>query len=278
MTKAFARVTRVVTEAETVWDEVTSRLDGIDDELGQARKQAAGLADDALTADVTAADEELRSLRSLLNSDPLALRQGDRVDTAGPDRLRARVSAAAARAGELARLRDDADRRIAGVGRAVAEAQAAGRDAAAARAEAAEKISAADLPWGPRADAGLAGTGLDRRLAAAQELRARGQWSRLAAEVASVEQAAAAAAERLRAAEREARWFLGQRHELWGRLRSYRAMADKLGGAEDPGLTTSYEQAEKLLVTTQCQLTAAADAVTRYQQAVLTFLGRGPGP
>jgi hypothetical protein len=278
MTKAFARVTKVVTEAETVWDEVTSRLDGIDDELGQARKQAAGLADDALTADVTAADEELRSLRSLLNSDPLALRQGDRVDTAGPDRLRARVSAAAARAGELARLRDDADRRIAGVGRAVAEAQAAGRDAAAARAEAAEKISAADLPWGPRADAGLAGTGLDRRLAAAQELRARGQWSRLAAEVASVEQAAAAAAERLRAAEREARWFLGQRHELWGRLRSYRAMADKLGGAEDPGLTTSYEQAEKLLVTTQCQLTAAADAVTRYQQAVLTFLGRGPGP
>jgi hypothetical protein len=227
---------------------------------------------------VTAADDELRSLRSLLNSDPLALRQGDRVDTARPDRLRARVSAAAARAGELARLRDDADRRIAGVGRAVAEAQAAGRDAAAARAEAAEKISAADLPWEPRADAGLAGTGLDRRLAAAQELRARGQWSRLAAEVASVEQAAAAAAERLRAAEREARWFLGQRHELWGRLRSYRAMADKLGGAEDPGLTTSYEQAEKLLVTTQCQLTAAADAVTRYQQAVLTFLGRGPGP
>ena len=143
MTKAFARVTKVVTEAETVWDEVTSRLDGIDDELGQARKRAAGLADDALTADVTAADEELRSLRSLLNSDPLALRQGDRVDTAGPDRLRARVSAAAARAGELARLRDDADRRIAGVGRAVAEAQAAGRDAAAARAEAAEKISAA---------------------------------------------------------------------------------------------------------------------------------------
>jgi hypothetical protein len=96
--------------------------------------------------------------------------------------------------------------------------------------------------------------------------------------VASVEQAAAAAAERLRAAEREARWFLGQRHELWGRLRSYRAMADKLGGAEDPGLNTTYEQAEKLLVTTQCQLTAAADAVTRYQQAVLTFLGRGPGP
>src|SRR5258708_28235799 len=121
MTKAFARVTKVVTEAETVWDEVTSRLDGIDDELGQARKQAAGLADDALSADVTAAHEELRSLRSLLNSDPLALRQGARVDTARPDRLRTRVSAAGARAGELARLRDDAGRRLAEVARPAPE-------------------------------------------------------------------------------------------------------------------------------------------------------------
>src|SRR5260370_1503510 len=166
MTKAFARVTRVATEAETVWDEVASRLDGIDDEIGRARRQAAGLADDALTADVAAADEELRSLRSLLNSDPLALRQGDPVGTRRPDRLRGRVAAVAARARELARLRDEADRRLTKVGRAVAEAQAAGRDAAAARAEAAEKISAQDPPWGPRADAGLARTHPDRPRAA----------------------------------------------------------------------------------------------------------------
>jgi hypothetical protein len=278
MTKAFARITKVVTEAETVWNEVAGRLDGIDDELGRARRQAAGLADDAVTADVTAAGAELRSLRHLLNSDPFALRQGDQVDTARPDRLRARVSAVAARAGELARLRDDADGRLAAVARAVAEAQAAGRDAAAARAEAAEKITAQDLPWGPRADAGLTATGLDRQLAAAQELRTGGQWSRLAAEVASIEQAAAAAAERLRAAEREARWFLGQRHELWGRLGGYRAMADRMGGAEDPGLTTGYQEAEELLVKAPCRLTAAADAVTRYQQAVLAFIGRRPGP
>jgi hypothetical protein len=184
----------------------------------------------------------------------------------------------AARAAELARLREGTDQRLAQVARTVAAAREAARDAAAARAEAAEKIAAADLPWGPRADAGLASPGLDGRVATAQALRAAGQWSRLAAELASIEQAAAAETERLRAAEREARWFLGRRHELWGRLRSYRAMADKRGGAEDPGLNSTYSQAEGLLVTVECQLTAAADAVSRYQQAVRKFLGREPGP
>jgi len=278
MTSAFAKVSDVVTQAETVWDDVTSRLDGIDDELGLARKQAAGLADDALTADVTAVDEELRAVRGLLNADPLALWQGKSVDTARPERLRARAGALAARAAELARLREGTDQRLAQVARAVAAAREAARDAAAARAEAAEKIAAADLPWGPRADAGLASPGLDGRVAAARALRDRGQWSRLAAELTSIEQAAAAEAERLRAAEREARWFLGRRHELWGRLRSYRAMADQRGGAEDPGLNAAYMEAEGLLVTAQCRLTAAADAVTRYQQAVRKFLGRERGP
>lgn len=274
MTDAFAKVSNVVTEAETVWDEITGHLGGIDDELGRARKHAGGLADEALTADLTAAEEELRGLRAVLNSDPLSFWHDGRVDTAGPQRLRDRVSAAAARAAELARLRADADRQLAKAARAVAEPREASRDAAAARAEAAEKIAAADLPWGPRADAGLATPALDGRLAAAQAMCANGQWSRLAGELASIERAAAAEVERLRAAEREARWLLGRRHELWGRLGGYRAMADSLGGAEDPRLNAAYEQAETLLVNAPCQLTAAADAVTRYQKAVKRFRGQ----
>jgi hypothetical protein len=55
-------------------------------------------------------------------------------------------------------------------------------------------------------------------------------------------------------------------------------MADSMDGAEDPGLTTGYQEAEELLVKAPCRLTAAADAVTRYQQAVLAFIGRRPGP
>ena len=268
MTSAFAKVSKVVTEAETVWDEFTSQLGGIDDELGRARSQAAELADEALIAEITAADEELRALRAVLNSDPLSLWQDGRVDTAGPQRLRARVSAAAAAAGELAGLRADADRRLAEADRAVTRAQEASRDAAAARAEAAEKIATADLPWGLSR---LATPLLDGQLASARAMRADGQWSRLAAELASIEVAAAAEAERLRAAEREARWLLGRRHELWGLLGSYRAMADGLGGAEDPGLNAAYDQAERLLVDAPCQLTAAAGAVSRYQTAVRKF-------
>ena len=55
-------------------------------------------------------------------------------------------------------------------------------------------------------------------------------------------------------------------------------MADQRGGAEDPGLNAAYAEAEGLLVTAQCRLTAAADAVTGYQQAVRKFLGRERGP
>jgi hypothetical protein len=273
MTSSFAKVSKVVTEAETVWDEVTSRLGGIDDELGRAREQAEGLADEALTADIATADEELRALRAVLNADPLSLWQDGQVDTAEAERLRALVSATAAAAGELARLRADADLRLAKAEQSVAQAREAGRDAAAARAEAAEKIAAAYLPWGPHADAGLATSSLDGRLAAARATRAGGQWSRLAAELASITIIAAAETARLAAAEREARWLLGRRHELWGLLGSYRAMADSLGGAEDTGLNETYEQAEKLLIDAPCQLTAAVDAVTRYQRAVRRFRG-----
>jgi len=83
-----------------------------------------------------------------------------------------------------------------------------------------------------------------------------------------------AALGRLRAAQRETSGLVGRRHELWGLLGAYRAMADRSGGAEDPGLATEYERAERLLHTAPCPLTAATDAVTRYQQAVLTFTGR----
>jgi len=282
MRTAFARVSKVAAQAEAVWNEITGRLGGVDEELAQARQQAAGLADDALTTDLAVAEDGLRALRGLLNSDPLALAQdaqGNQVDTARPDRIRAQVGAVAARVAEVARLRDGIDRRIAEVARAVADAHTAERDAAAARAAAAEKVSAAELPWAGGSPTDLAGPArngrdLDGRLAAAQGLRSSGQWSRLAAELASIEQAAAAAAERLRAAQREASWLVGRRHELWGLLGAYRAMADRSGGAEDPGLATEYERAERLLHTAPCPLTAATDAVTRYQQAVLTFTGR----
>ena len=46
--------------------------------------------------------------------------------------------------------------------------------------------------------------------------------------------------------------------------------------AEEAGLKAAYAEAKGLLVTAQRRLTAAADAVTRYQHAVRKFLGREP--
>jgi len=64
-----------------------------------------------------------------------ALWQGGRVDTTRLGRLRTQVSAAAARVSDLARLRADAQRRV-----------AAWQDAVAARDRAVAKIAATDLP------------------------------------------------------------------------------------------------------------------------------------
>ena len=83
MTTMFSRVAKVVSAAETVWNEVSERLDQIGAVLGPVVTNAEGLADDALAGLLRAADAGLRSTRDLLNSDPLALWQDERVDTAG---------------------------------------------------------------------------------------------------------------------------------------------------------------------------------------------------
>ena len=45
--------------------------------------------------------------------------------------------------------------------------------------------------------------------------------------------------------------------------------AARLGDTEDSSLAARYDQARELLWTAPCDLTAAADAVNRFQQAVL---------
>ena len=65
--------------------------------------------------------------------------------------------------------------------------------------------------------------------------------------------------------------LLSRRDELRGLLEAYKAKAARLGAAEDPGLTDRYDQARELLWTAPCDLNAAADAVNRFQQAVLAI-------
>ena len=139
----------------------------------------------------------------------------------------------------------------------------------AARQRTIAKIAAEALPAPPSV------SGLAARLAALDGLRAEGRWTRLDSELDLVERQATAVTKGCRDTEQQAVALLDQRDELRGRLDAYRARAAKLGGAEDAGLDARYDRARDLLWTAPCDLSAAADAVTGYQQAVLAL--RSPG-
>jgi len=275
MRRSFGDVTAVVSAAEQVWNEMTSRLDTVAAELARVTPHAASLGDEALTGNLAAAESELARLRGALASDPLSLWQGGpgpktgQVDTSGADRLTERVGAAATRVNELVRLRDDAQQRIAEVKTAAATARAACEDAAAAWQRAADKIAAAALPAEPPGFADLSA-----RLADLDALLAAGRWTRLASELDLIERELAEATTKFRDAERTLVGVISRRDELRGLLGAYQAKAARLGAVEDPVLTERYDRARGLLWMAPCDLAAAADAVTGYQQAVLALRGQ----
>jgi hypothetical protein len=272
MRRAFAGVTEVVSAAEQVWNEVAGALDTCGAELGHLGPAAAALGDENLTTQLAAAQTALARLRDTLNRDPLALWQPGppaRVDTAEADRLRTEVAAAAARAAELARLRDGAGQRIAALSTAAATARSAAADAASAWQRAAARITAAALPPPPRSPADMSA-----RLAELRRLLDDGRWARLAAELEQTGKELAAATATARDAERTVMALLNRRDELRGLLDAYKAKSARLGAAEDPALAERYDHARDLLWTAPCDLTAADDAVTGYQQAVLALGGQ----
>jgi len=122
-------------------------------------------------------------------------------------------------------------------------------------------------PWAGLADLTVRLADLDRLLAA-------GRWPRLAAELDEIDRELATATGNLRATERTVVDTLSRRDELRGLLGAYQAKAARLGAAEDPGLTERYNYARGLLWTAPCDLAAAANAVTGYQQAVLALGGQ----
>ena len=267
MRAAFAVVADVVAAAETVWNAMSDQLQQVAADLGAARQQAGEIADDALSNALGLAETDLGQLRDSVNSDPLALWQGGKVDAARLDRLRERATAAVSRAAELAALRENAGQQIAAVAVTVSAAREAWQDAMAAREAALAKV-AGELPGPPDI------YGLADQLAALDTLQATGRWSRLASELDLLEEQAATAAKGCRDAERQATALLDRRAELRGLLDAYQAKAMQCGGAEDRGLEDRHDRARDLLWTAPCDLPAAADAVVAYQQAVLEFCGR----
>ncbi len=281
MRGAFTAVTEVISAAEQVWTEVTGRLDAAGAELARVTPLAATLGDEALAGDLAAVQGKLSRLRDTLNSDPLALWLGPPgaadpgrgpVDTSAVDRLAEQATAVAARVGELARLRDDARQRIAGVTTAAASARSAREDAVAAWQRAAVKIAAGALPPRPAELADLSA-----RLSGLGALQAGGRWTRLASELDLLDRELATVTAGFKEAERAAVAAIAKRDELRGLLGAYKAKAARLGAVEDPGLAERYDQARDLLWTAPCDLAAAEAGVAGYQQAVLGMQQSGPG-
>jgi len=271
MTAGFREVTDVVGASERVWTEVSERLDEITAVLGPAQRQATAVADAELTGAIAAADAELRRLRGVLTADPLSLWHDDGVDTTRADLLLRQAQAAAVRAAEVARLKEDADRRIAETAAKVATARACEADAGQVLTEAVQKIAPGELPAPPATTAHLT-----RRLAELDAVKAAGRWQRLAGELEAIDNEAATAAARWQETGRAAQALLDRRGELRGLLDAYRAKAAGLGAAENIELAALYQRARDRLRAAPCDLPAAGDAVRLYQRAVLGLSGGTP--
>jgi hypothetical protein len=272
MRRSFSAVAAILTAAETVWNEVSEGIRPVTADLETAQRQLQGADEADLTSALAQAQASLRELRELLNSDPLALWTGGRVDSSMLDRLKQQASAAAAQVSGFARARDETDQRLAEVTSAVAAARQAWQDAAAARERAAARISISES--NPLPDV----SGLTARVDAVRALKAAGRWTRAASELDLIAAPTAAVTRQCREAEQTAAGLVEQRNDLRGLLDAYRAKAGGTGGAENAELNERYQQARELLWTAPCDLAAASAAVTSYQHAVLALRRSGDRP
>ena len=272
MRRLFTQVTEVTSAVDSVWAALGPPLDAATGDLARCAPLMAGLGADA-EAELRAVSADLDSLRAASNADPLALwrpaaqgsAEGGRADTSAADRLRERAAALASRIAELDRLRQQARRRIDELTAAMARARADRQEAVAAWREAAARVSA--LPP-PPPDIG------EPPLAGLDALAARGQWSRLAAELERCAADLAASGAQTAELRQAATAAIDKRDELRGLLRAYKAKAARLGAAEDADLAGRHEQAYRLLWTAPCDLAAAEAAVADYQRAILATKGR----
>jgi hypothetical protein len=263
MRQAFSLVAAVLTAAETVWNQISDGIGQVTTDLGTAKAQLSGLPPAELGDGMAQAETNLAQLRELLNSDPLALWAGGRVDISRLDRCKQQAAAAIAQVSEIARARGEADQRLAEVRAAVEGASQAHADATVARERAASRIFAAEKD--PLPDV----SGFSIRLEDLTALSSAGRWTRLASELDLIGKQVTTATRQCRDAEQAAAGLIEARNELRGMLDAYRAKAGGTGGAENAELDQRYQQAKNLLWTAPCDLAAASTAVTSYQQAVL---------
>jgi hypothetical protein len=281
MNEWYARIMEVASAADAVWSALPARIDLLLAELG--RVQALARSVGVLPGEHPAGDaleelgRELSALRGEVVTDPLAFWTprpvgvsapgrapvGGSVETGRYDRAERAVEDIRLELTDLVRLRDDADERLERVGETLARADATLAEARRARGEVLAKIAATEVPTVP----GPA-SAMRERLAQAEQLRRHGLWSRLGPLLDTLEAASERELERARESLTSVTAPLAVRAELRGRLDAYKAMAARLGVAEDPELIERYDQARRMLWSAPCDLRAAEYAVLRYQQGL----------
>ncbi|GAA2140848.1 hypothetical protein GCM10009760_24400 [Kitasatospora kazusensis] len=283
----YATVLEVVNAADAVWSALPARIDLLLAELGRVRMLSGSVGVQPgvhpMADDLAELNEELTALRAEVLADPLALWRPGRVpaqggggvgtaslsappgavDTARFDRAGRALDGVRVELEGLLRLRDEAHERLQQVGDLLQRADATLAEARRARGEVLAKIAATEVPAVP----GPA-SALRERIVLAVELQQTGQWHRLAPLLDTLEDAAAKELARARQSLTEVAQPLAVRAELRGRLEAYKAMAARLGVAEDPEVIERFEKARWLLWSAPCDLRAAADAVGRFQQAL----------
>nr|WNW40290.1 hypothetical protein RKE32_23580 [Streptomyces sp. Li-HN-5-13] len=283
----YAVVVEVVSAVDAVWSALPARIDLLLAELGRVQMLAVSVGvrpgGHPLADDLADLAQQLGALRALVVADPLALWRPSRVpaqrgraaegaawasptgavDTAGFDRMGRQLDDVRVELEGLLRLRDESHERLQQVADLLQRADLTLAEARRARGEVLAKIAATEVPAVPGPPSALR-----EAIGQAVEFQQTGQWHRLGPLLDALEDAAAKELGRARQALTEVAQPLAVRAELRGRLEAYKAMAARLGLAEDPEVVERFEKARWLLWSAPCDLRAAAEAVGRFQQAL----------
>ena len=265
------RCTGVLThlsEVDAARKAVASALVRTFEAVDAAALLAAQLGETRVADELRAAQAEAERLDL---ADPIAAAPDGRLSEgcrARLDRLRDRATDARRALDEVVRVRDGYPDRRASLVASLSDVATAEQDVARANRRAAEKIADPALEPAPA----TADT-LRSRLTALDQLAQRGEWSKLVAQLSTVEESVRRARDRARELAGLADGLVARRDELRGRLEAYRAKAAARGFAEHQRLATHYTDAHALLYTAPCDLRAATRAVHAYQQALVDVLG-----
>jgi hypothetical protein len=269
----------LLSEVDAAVSVLTGRLAALTDALAQAEALAAAPSGEAGEPDREHGGEpdrlarlaaDLAEVREQGLADPIEVARGGKAAAAVErrlSRLGADIDAARARLDELARVRDDYPRRLAGLRDAVAAVAAAEAEAGQVYEVVRAKIADPGLPRVPGAAGALSG-----RLSGLDALAAAGRWPELVDRLSELERMAGEARAYAGRLHEAADGLLDRRTELRGRLDAYRAKVARLGHGEHAELSNLHKEAHGLLYTSPCDLPAATRAVFRYQQALADLI------